>query len=88
MTADLWKMAEEHVRDVTSGRLPPEDVASNIAEDFARVRSETLEEAAAHLRDPATYQEACREGPLVSRSALRWLADRIRALDPKGAAGR
>ncbi len=32
---------------------------------------------AAWLRDPMRYREACNGGPLVSESALRWLADRI-----------
>ena len=30
------RLAEEHVNDVVSGRLPPDDVVSNIAEDMKR----------------------------------------------------
>ncbi len=31
----------------------------------------------ARLRDHAFYREVCRSGPLMSESALRWLADYI-----------
>lgn len=37
---DFDRYAEEHVRDVTTGRLPPGDVASNIAEDLRRAYEE------------------------------------------------
>jgi hypothetical protein len=51
---DLEVMVDEHVRDLVTGRLPPEDVASNIAEDMRRVaaaaRKEMREEAARTLR--------------------------------------
>ena len=33
-------VAREHVHDIVSGRLPAEDVASNIAEDLRRIRSQ------------------------------------------------
>lgn len=32
----------------------------------------------AWLLDPARYREACSDGPLMSESAFRWLADRIK----------
>jgi hypothetical protein len=38
---DYEQIASAHVRDLTSARLPPEDVASNIAEDLRRAAKET-----------------------------------------------
>ncbi len=35
---DYEEVARGHVNDLVSGRLPPEDVASNIAEDMRRAR--------------------------------------------------
>ncbi len=40
-------------------------------------REEERESIVAWLRDPALYRLACKSGPLVSESALRWLADHI-----------
>jgi hypothetical protein len=35
-TPDYDRIAHDHVEDVLLSRLPPEDVASNIAEDMRR----------------------------------------------------
>lgn len=36
MLGEWHRIAQEHVEDLVTGRLPPEDVASNIAEDLRR----------------------------------------------------
>jgi hypothetical protein len=47
-------MAQEHVQDVTSGRLPPEDVVSNIAEDLRRAERRGREQVMTLVRAKET----------------------------------
>jgi hypothetical protein len=44
------RIAREHVRDAISGRLPAEDVESNIAEDLRRVRVKAINDVTEWMR--------------------------------------
>jgi hypothetical protein len=71
-------VAREHVHDIVSGRLPAEDVASNIAEDLRRIRSQLaavtkrLWTAVEALDDitRCNSNEFCEEPDVIARQAL------------------
>jgi hypothetical protein len=52
MTAkDRELIAQKHVDDALSGRLPPEDVVSNIAEDMRRGEEAAVDHVIARMRE-------------------------------------
>ena len=51
----LRDLAREHVDDAATGRLPPEDAASNLAEDLRRAVRGELGVAGGHLCGPVNH---------------------------------
>lgn len=70
------QIAEDHVKDLVSGRLPPEDVASNIAEDLRRAGTNPIPRMLARLEHEAL---------LALEKAARKLQDRVRLHDLESA---
>ena len=58
--AKAREIAREHVNDVTSGRLEPCDVVSNIAEDMCRFAAEARKEALSGCTRDCLHQREAR----------------------------
>lgn len=67
---DYEKIAREHIEDFTSGRLPAEDVVSNIAEDLRRANLDRKPLA------PRVFQNASLDDQKVGR-AVRAIANEL-----------
>ena len=78
---DYHDVAQSHVQDLVSSKLPPEDVASNIGEDLQRAYDYgksvgRIEEREACAEVADAYR---REDNTILVSAAEYIATRIRA---------